>query len=305
MSEDNEVDEKMLCCASCGIAGVDDIKLKKCACKLVKYCSVKCQKNHRPQHKRECKKRVAELRDEILFKQPESSHYGDCPICCLPQSVDPEKSVLMSCCSKRICDGCNIANKKREMEGKLQHKCPFCRKAVPKTDEEVDEQWMKRIEANDPVAMCGKGTKIYEERDYKSAFEYLTKAAALGDVGAHYQLSCLYHHGQGVEKDEKRGLHHAEEAAIGGHINARHNLGCLEELSRRMDRAVKHYIIAAKLGYDESLESVNSLYKAGLISKDEFAAALRGHQAATDATKSPQREEADEFRRFCSQRGKN
>jgi len=26
-------------------------------------------------------KRAAELRDEILFKQPESSHRGDCPIC--------------------------------------------------------------------------------------------------------------------------------------------------------------------------------------------------------------------------------
>mmetsp|Transcript_6448 Transcript_6448/g.10485 ORF Transcript_6448/g.10485 Transcript_6448/m.10485 type:complete len:80 (-) Transcript_6448:781-1020(-) len=25
-----------------------DIDLKKCACKLVKYCSVECQKDHRP-----------------------------------------------------------------------------------------------------------------------------------------------------------------------------------------------------------------------------------------------------------------
>eukprot|EP00985_Skeletonema_marinoi_P006192 scaffold2689_cov70-Skeletonema_marinoi.AAC.15 len=68
----------MSCCASCGVtAEVDDIKLKNCtACYLVKYCSVKCQKDHRPQHKRECKKRMAELRDEFLFKQPESSHLG-------------------------------------------------------------------------------------------------------------------------------------------------------------------------------------------------------------------------------------
>eukprot|EP00985_Skeletonema_marinoi_P030096 scaffold30504_cov80-Skeletonema_marinoi.AAC.1 len=74
-----------MCCASCGIGQVDDIKLKKCtACYLVRYCSVKCQKEHRPQHKRACKKRAAELRDEILFKQPESSDLGDCPICFLP-----------------------------------------------------------------------------------------------------------------------------------------------------------------------------------------------------------------------------
>ena len=71
-------EDTMLCCASCGIAGDDDIKLKKCACKLVQYCSVKCQKDHRPKHKKECKQQVAELRDEILFKQPESNHLGDC-----------------------------------------------------------------------------------------------------------------------------------------------------------------------------------------------------------------------------------
>jgi hypothetical protein len=58
-----------LTCASCGTAGVDDIKLKDCDdCDLVKYCSVKCQKDHWPKHKKECKKRAAELHDEILFK---------------------------------------------------------------------------------------------------------------------------------------------------------------------------------------------------------------------------------------------
>eukprot|EP00986_Skeletonema_menzelii_P005632 scaffold2088_cov77-Skeletonema_menzelii.AAC.1 len=73
--------DTMLSCASCGAAGGDDIKLKKCtACYLVQYCSVKCQRDHRPKHKKACKKRMAELRDEILFKQPESNHLGDCPI---------------------------------------------------------------------------------------------------------------------------------------------------------------------------------------------------------------------------------
>ena len=42
MSEDLESvesDTDILCCASCGIAEVDDIKLKDCdACKLIRYC---------------------------------------------------------------------------------------------------------------------------------------------------------------------------------------------------------------------------------------------------------------------------
>eukprot|EP00986_Skeletonema_menzelii_P004534 scaffold1550_cov74-Skeletonema_menzelii.AAC.3 len=287
-------DDTMQCCASCGIAGGDDIKLKKCDdCDLIKYCSVKCQREHKSHHEEACKKRAAEIQDEILFKQPESSYYEDCPICCLPLSIDPKESILMSCCSKRICGGCDYANQMRELEGKLQQKCPFCRKVLPKTDEEVNEQYMKRIEANDPVAMNQMGGIRYYEGDYKRAFEYWSKAAALGDVEAHYQLSCLYRDGQGVEKDEKKVLHHLEEAAIGGHPRARHNLGYMEwENGHHNDRAVKHFIIAAKLGNDRSLESVKILFKAGYATKEDFAAALRGHQAAVDATKSPQREEA-------------
>ena len=38
-------------------------------------------------------------------------------------------------------------------------------------------------------------------------------------------------------------------------------------------------------------------YKDGHVSKDDFAAALRGHQAAEDATKSPQRKAAAKFER--------
>jgi len=60
-------------CANCGKGGEgnNDIKLKTCtACRMVKYCSRECQIAHRPQHKRECKKRATELHDEKLFNQP-------------------------------------------------------------------------------------------------------------------------------------------------------------------------------------------------------------------------------------------
>ena len=296
-AEEMSDDSTMILCASCGIAGGDDITLKKCACYLVRYCSVKCQKDHRPQHKRECKKRIAELRDEMLFKQPESSHYGDCPICCLPLPIDTQKSTLMKeCCSKRFCRGCDNANKKREAEGGLQHKCPFCRETFPNSEEEYNERWLKRIEVNDPVAMCNMGTTRYHKGDYKSAIEYWTRAADLGDAEAHYQLSTRYFDGKGVEKDEKRERHHLTEAAIGGHPAARHNLGCTEAENGRMDKAVKHWIIAATLGYDDSLEYVKLAYKNGYASKDDFAAALRGHHAAIAATKSPQRDKEEALR---------
>jgi hypothetical protein len=280
-------------CACCGKAAVDEIKLKKCACNLVKYCCVVCQKNHRPQHKKACKKRMAEIRDDRLFTQPEESHLGECPICCLPNPLDLSKSGIMSCCCERICDGCCHANQKREIEQGLEQRCAFCREPMPKMEEEANQNFMKRVKANDPIALRKRGQKCGCEGDYEGAFQYYTRAAGLGDASAHYNLSIMYQLGEGVEKDKKKAVYHMEEAAIGGHPLARYNLGCTEGNAGRIDRAAKHFIIAANLGYDEALEEVKKGFVAGEVSKENYAAALRGHQAAVDATKSEQREEAE------------
>jgi hypothetical protein len=288
-------------CASCGIAQVDEKKLKTCAaCKSLRYCSVECQKKHRPQHKRACKKRMAEMRDELLFRQPESSNFGDCPICCLPIPLDPKKSGFMGCCSKTICLGCNHANQVRQ-RGLLipqEPSCAFCREPEPTSKEEFIAMRMKRVEKNDPDAMRQMGAMRDREGDYKSAFEYYTKAAELGDAKAHYNLSVMYRLGQGVEKDEKKEIYHLEVAAIGGHVDARHNLGCHEGNNGRMERAVKHWIIAANMGCDKSLKILWECHAKGFLKKEDLAATLRAHQAAVDATKSPQREEAEEFRKW-------
>ena len=284
-----------MCCASCGIAQVDDIKLKECdACDLVHYCSDNCKQEHGPRHEQLCKERAAELRDEILFRQNESSHIGDCPICCLPLPINGEQPMLSTCCSKMICDGCEYANFLRQCEQNLylQQTCLFCRQPPPKTDEEADKNYMKRIAANDPVAMRQIGKMRYREGKYDSALEYWSKAAQLDDAMAHFDLSLLYEKGEGVEKDEKKKIYHLEEAAIAGHPDARCNLGCYEVIDERFDRAVKHLIIAANLGHDKATRALKLCYAKGQVSKEEFAASLRAHQAAVDATKSPQREKA-------------
>jgi hypothetical protein len=297
-------DVNMLRCASCGIAGGDgDISLKTCtACHLVKYCGVKCQRDHWPKHKKECKKRAAELRDEILFKQPETSHLGDCPICCLPLSDDTQwaKNILMACCGKTICCGCYYANMKRERTGRLEHKCPFCRHPLPKSGEDPRIPYMKRVEANDPEAICHMGARKYKEGDVAGGLDYFSKAAELGDARAHFNLSQMYYDGLGVERDEKKQLYHLERAAIGGHSMARHNLGCMEERHGNMDRAIKHWIIAANLAYELSLEALQNAYRKGLVSKEDFTEALRGYQAAIEAAKSPQRKEGAEFNKFLA-----
>eukprot|EP00984_Skeletonema_dohrnii_P026905 scaffold16308_cov71-Skeletonema_dohrnii-CCMP3373.AAC.3 len=183
----------------------------------------------------------------------------------------------------------------REAERRLEKSCPFCREPIPSTEEECHKQAMKRVEANDPVAMCGEGFLQYQKGDYSSAFEYSKKAAELGNVSAHYRLSLLYLDGQGVEKDEKKSIHHTEVAAIGGHPDARCNLASYEERNGDMKRTARHLIIAATQGSNESIKSLMDLFKIGKVSKDDLAAALRAHQAAVEETKSPQREAAEDF----------
>ena len=253
MSADNlnlaEPAEK--CCASCGegMAEADDIELKQCdGCNLVRYCSDACQQNHWPEHEATCKKRAAKLRDEILFRQPECIHLGDCPICCLPIPLDGTKSITYTCCCKTVCTGCVYSNKVHQWKETMHRTCPFCRRPSAKNEEEIKKNLMKRVQANDPVALGEHGKELYYKGDYDGAFKCLTKAAESGDVEAHFNVSVLYQEGHGVEKDEKKGMYHLEEAAIAGHPAARLHLASYEGRKGRSDSAVKHLIIAANLG---------------------------------------------------------
>jgi TPR repeat protein len=154
---------------------------------------------------------------------------------------------------------------------------------------------MKRIKKNCPVALASMGKKQYFEGDYEAAVEYWTKAAELGDADAHYNMSVMYRDGErAVEKDKKKEMYHLEEAAIAGHPGARYNIGYEEGRNSRFERARKHLIIAANLGYNDSLTGLKFLYADGHASKEDYADALRAYQAAVDATKSSEREKAEE-----------
>ncbi len=285
------------CCASCGIAEIDDVKLKGCdACDLVRYCSDECQRDDKSQHDGACKKRAAELRDELLFKQPESTHLGDCPICYIPLPPDLDKCTAYNCCSKLVCDGCHCSNLVREKKDSLVPSCQFCRnKENPKTAEESDKLRMKRVKTNDPLALNLQGLRQYGKGDHSGAFDYFTKAVEMGDVEAKYNLSLLYHKGEGVEKDTGKETYHLEEAAVWGHPKARYNLGVIEVNKGNFERGVKHFSIAARLGEDHSMKALMGAFKGGYVSKDDLAATLRAHHAAVDAFKSPQRDAAEEL----------
>lgn len=285
------IEVKVAVCANCGIVEIDDIKLEECTdCDLVRYCRDKCREEHREQHEEECNKRKKELHDKKLLKQPDGNHLGECPICLLPLSLLPGKSTSCSGCCKLVCIGCSYA----DYMSSGRSRCPFCREPAIDGKEENNKRAMKRVEVNDPNALRFVGIECYKEGDYDKVFEYWTNAVKLGDVRSHYHLGYMYYEGEGVEKEEEKGISHYEKAAIGGHPVARHNLAYHEGKNGNIERAVKHLIINARLGDEDSMKGLWKFYSLGYITKKDLDVTLRGHQAAINATKSEQREAAAE-----------
>ena len=143
-------------CANCGKEGSD---LNACnKCKMVKYCNAACKKRHRTKHKKKCERRVAELHDERLFKQPPPRE--DCPICMLPFPSLVTGSKYFTCCGKFLCDGCIFApvyDNRGNIIGKGRDTCPFCRTPAPCSDQEMIERIKKRIDAGDAEAIFSLG----------------------------------------------------------------------------------------------------------------------------------------------------
>ena len=283
-------------CANCGKGEESAGNLKACtACKMVKYCNRDCQIAHRPQHKKECKKRAAELHDEALFELPPPPE--DCPICMLPVPSMDTGHKYYSCCGKEICSGCVHAVVLRDED---EQKCPFCRTPAPESDKENVKRLNKRKEAGDVRAMYILGCFYSKGRyglpqDYEKALELWHQAGELGCADAYCNIGYAYRNGRGVEIDKKKASHYYELAAMGGDAAARHNLGFTEARKGAMKRALKHALIATGSGHKKSLDIIQIMYKDGDVSKDDYTKALRAYQAYLSEIKSEQRDKAAAF----------
>jgi len=299
-------DYEVSICANCGKGEEESHKLKSCtACKLVKYCNRECQIAHRPQHKKECRKRAAELHDEELFKQP-PPEFEDCPICFQLLPTLDTGSRYKTCCGKTICSGC-IHAPVFDNQGNIvdNHKCPFCRTQWP-TEKEATEWEKKRMDADDAIAIRNLGC-YYEDglngftQDYAKALELYHRAAELGNAKAYTNIGYAYDHGIGVEVDRKKAHHYYELSAMRGNAHARHKLGLDEWLEGNKDRALKHQI-AVRGGCNDAMELIKDLYSNRHATKDDYTKALQSYQAYLGEIKSPQRDKAaafnDEYRYY-------
>ena len=297
--DDNDVSV----CANCGKGEEESHKLKHCtACMLVKYCNRDCQIAHRPMHKKECKKRAAELHDEKLFKQPPQEE--DCPICFQLLPTFSTGRRYKTCCGKEICSGCVHApvydDQGNKVDNNKQNECAFCRTLAPKSDEEGNEREKKRMEKGDPIAMynlgCYHRDGLYGfPQDYTKALELYHRATEFGYAKAYCKIGIAYYNGEGVEVDKKKARHYYELAAMGGNVQSRHNLGIFEREEGNMNRALKHYMISARGGYSKSVDVIKEMYTKGFATKEDYTTALRSYQTYLGEIKSRQRDEAAAF----------
>jgi TPR repeat protein len=186
-----------------------------------------------------------------------------------------ETKLYYECCGKSICGGCVYSVCKSGNIGK----CPFCNSdRGDKTGEEIAEELMKRVEANDASVVFflannyDRGTGGVQQ-DHTKAIELYTRAAELGSSHAHCRLGNEYQQGGKLKKAK----FHWEAAAMAGHEGARHNLGTMEYKSGNMDRAVKHWMISASAGHWQAMNSLQIEFKQGLVSRDAIDSTLTAY----------------------------
>jgi tetratricopeptide (TPR) repeat protein len=304
------------CCAECGKEEGEGgaVTLKMCkACMSVKYCNAKCQKNHWSTHKKECKLRAAEIRDEALFKDPPPKE--ECPICFLPmpdlliscvslppatifsvpiydfaeanEGLKKTMDAYYPCCGKSICKGCDYSF---DQSGN-DNKCPFCNADQCKTDEEMADQIMKRVEANDPASIYMLANS-YErglhgvQQDCTKAIELYAKAANLGHSDARWNLANIYRQGG----DLKKAKFHCEAAAMAGHEIARCSLGIVEANSGNMEQAIKHWTIAASAGNYTAMHHLRIGFEEGAISRKSMDSILAAYNNSCAEMRSEARD---------------
>jgi len=244
--------------------------------------------------KKKCERKVAELHDEALFKDPPPP--DECPICYLILPNE-EQTTFQTCCGKIICNGCMIVMVKETRAKGKPGLCPFCRKPTSTSEKEEMKRLMKLVDSGHSQAIYNYACYIRggDRQDWVTANRLYLKAGELGCAGAYYNLGGSYDQGRGVDVDEKKAKHYYELAAISGGIDVHNVLGGLEAQAGNYIRAMKHFIIAVKSGNNRCLGHLKVGYKSRIITKDEYEEALRSfqqRQQRQQETKSDERDQA-------------
>ncbi|EJK73472.1 hypothetical protein THAOC_04903 [Thalassiosira oceanica] len=232
----------------------------------------------------------------LLTHGHERAECDFCAICFLPIELPVwQHSNFNACCMKTECEGCYLVALRRG----IGDRCHFCRAPLPRDDISIIAMIQKRARKGDASATSFLAMQYHHgglglAKDVPRAIELYTTAAELGSLEAHSRLGRIYYNGADgvVEENKARGINHWQQAAMKGHVLSRHCLGVVGIHDGDDELALQHWMISAKMGYEESMNGIKALFTDGQATEAQYSEALRGYQAAVEEMKSPQREEA-------------
>lgn len=324
---DTNVEGKMLVenltrCAKCNKTSEPFEQLKMCTdCRSVWYCTVDCQKAHRPLHKKYCKQAKMLIKtfkdvnsinadnddgDDNLFDFKLLT-MDDCPICLIPLPITKSEVMYKVCCGQVMCASCQCeadrtlseTNNKRTRadQPQLYSHCAYCGQIDPRSDEEELKYLKKRLEQNDAEAF------LYASRAHmlgqcglpknpQKGFELCQKAIEIEpcNTDAHSLIARYYEDGLSVQKSITKARHHDVLGAKAGDYHSRYNLGCFEYGRGNRSLAIKHWLIAATIGQTQALRYIACEYKIGGVSKNKYKNAILNYRKIYKACWSEQRE---------------
>mmetsp|Transcript_36280 Transcript_36280/g.61860 ORF Transcript_36280/g.61860 Transcript_36280/m.61860 type:complete len:298 (-) Transcript_36280:117-1010(-) len=224
---------------------------------------------------------AGEYHESVLFQSHENMQ--ECPICMLPLPIEGDDVAFRACCGNYLCLGCLY---RVMLEGKgLKCPCPFCR-SPPYTSNDEYMKWLKRLtETNNPGAICQLASHYNEGsfdlgKDQGKAIRLWKKSGQMdSDYGrSYYNIASSYLRTK-IRGNVNRIIYYFEKAAIKGSVNARVNVGRIERDAGNMDRATRHFKLAAEAGHEEAMNIIWKGYRAGDmdITRDDFNTLLRRH----------------------------
>ncbi len=150
---------------------------------------------------------------------------------------------------------------------------------------------MKRVEVNDAGATFALGNcyhrgEIGLQQNEEKAIELFTKSADLGYSQAHYNLVDIYD----KRGDLKKAKFNFEAAAMAGHDSARNNLGSMEYWAGNLERAAKHWMIAASAGCFHAMQHLKISFEKGHTSKESIDTALTAYNSSCAEMRSKARD---------------
>ena len=199
-----------------------------------------------------------------------------------------EIQIHYPCCGKIICKGCIHSF----CESGNDNKCPFCNSdRASKTDEELVEEIMKRVAANDPASIFMLAGNYHQglngfQQDLEKAVELYVRAADLGNNKAHNQLGGIYREGG----DMKKAKFHLEIVAMAGDEVARFNIGVMEYNYGNLERAVKHWTIAASAGDYNAMHHLRVGFEKGYDSRESIDSTLAAYNNSCAEFRSEERD---------------